>query len=162
MIVWLGAGVIAAAVAPFVWWLILKSRGDQVPLGHAELKVALGLDQATLAPQDEGGTGLWHKTRRVLASVRPRLPTLLSWGQARLDPSSPRGLALTLSVGALAVATWVFSGLTQDVLGHDDAVLADPRVERLVGAHRISGLTAAMKVLTWLGSTALLVPAVLP
>src|SRR2546426_9494845 len=47
MIVWLGAGVIAAALAPFVWWLILRSRGEQVPLGHGELRVALGLDEAT-------------------------------------------------------------------------------------------------------------------
>jgi membrane-associated phospholipid phosphatase len=161
MIVWLGAGVIAATVAPFVWWLILRGRGEQVPLGHPELKVALGLDEATLAPQAEGGTGLWHTTRRLLASVRTRLPVLLAWGRARLDPSGPRGLPLTLSVGALAAATWVFGGLTQDVLGHDDTVLADTRVERLVLAHRIGGLTAAMRVLTWLGSTAVLVPAVI-
>jgi undecaprenyl-diphosphatase len=59
----------------------------------------------------------------------------------------------------MAIALWVFGGLTQDVIAHDDTVLTDPRVTALVVAHRLGSLTAAMKVLTWLGSTAVIVPA---
>jgi membrane-associated phospholipid phosphatase len=59
-------------------------------------------------------------------------------------------------VGLLAV--WAFAALTQDVLGHDDLALRDPQVESWVVAHRTAWLTSAMKIATWLGSNAVLVP----
>jgi membrane-associated phospholipid phosphatase len=45
------------------------------------------------------------------------------------------------------------------VAGHDDTVLADPHVAAWVVAHRTGWLTGALKVLTWLGSTAFIIPA---
>jgi undecaprenyl-diphosphatase len=45
------------------------------------------------------------------------------------------------------------------VAGHDDTVLADPHVTAWVIAHRTGWLTSALKVLTWLGSTAFIIPA---
>lgn len=83
------------------------------------------------------------------------------WVTARLDPASPRGFALTFTVAVGVLGAWTFGGLTQDVIGHDDAVLLDPRVTRWVVAHRNGWLTAVMKTATWLGSTALIVPVVL-
>ena len=65
-----------------------------------------------------------------------------------------------MSVAAAAIAVWIFAGLTQDVLGHDDTVLSDPRLTSLVVAHRVGWVTALMQTLTWLGSNAVLVPAV--
>ena len=158
MIVWLGTGVIAVAVSPFIWWLILKSRQDKLPVGRARVRVTPRVQAAPPIP--EGAARAGRPARLLLVSARARLPGVLTWGRERLDPADPRGLALTLAVGAAAVAIWVFGGLTQDVLGHDDTVLADPRVEGLVVAHRVAWLTVAMKSLTWLGSIAVLAPAV--
>jgi membrane-associated phospholipid phosphatase len=44
------------------------------------------------------------------------------------------------------------------VIGHDDTVLADPHVTAWVIAHRTGWLTSALSVLTWLGSTAVIIP----
>jgi len=160
MIVWLAAGVIAAAAAPFIWWLVRGSREQRAPLDRAGLRAALGMEAAPGRPAAVGGTGSGRWPGRLPASVRTRLPGLLAWGRGRLDPASARGLPLTLSVGALAIAGWVFGGLTQDVLGHDDTVMTDPRVTSLVVAHRVGWLNAPMEILTWLGSNAVLIPVV--
>jgi undecaprenyl-diphosphatase len=94
-----------------------------------------------------------------LAWVRRRLPAQVAWGRRRLDARSPRGFWLTFTVAAGALAAWAFGGLTQDVTGHDDTVLADPHVTAWVVAHRTGWLTGALQVLTWLGSTAVIIPA---
>jgi undecaprenyl-diphosphatase len=93
-----------------------------------------------------------------LAWVRRRFPAQVAWGRRRLDPRSPRGFWLTFTVAAGALAAWAFGGLTQDVAGHDDTVLADPHVTAWVVAHRTDWLTSVLSVLTWLGSTAVIIP----
>jgi membrane protein DedA with SNARE-associated domain/membrane-associated phospholipid phosphatase len=94
-----------------------------------------------------------------LAWVRRRFPVQVAWARCRLDTRSPRGFWLTFTVAAGALAAWAFGGLTQDVVGHDDTVLADPHVTAWVIAHRTGWLTSALQVLTWLGSTAFIIPA---
>ena len=94
-----------------------------------------------------------------LAWARRRFPAQVAWGQRRLDPRSARGFWLTFTVAAGALAAWAFGGLTQDVVGHDDTALADPRVTAWVIAHRTGWLTSALSILTWLGSTAFIIPA---
>jgi membrane-associated phospholipid phosphatase len=59
-----------------------------------------------------------------------------------------------------ALAAWIFGGLTQDVVGHDEMALIDPRVLHWVVDHRTSWLTLVMKTATWLGSSVLIVPLV--
>ena len=61
-------------------------------------------------------------------------------------------------MAAGALATWTFGGLTQDVVGHDETALADPHLSAWVVAHRAGWLTSAMRVVTRLGSTAVIVP----
>jgi membrane protein DedA with SNARE-associated domain/membrane-associated phospholipid phosphatase len=100
-------------------------------------------------------------TAPPLAWFRRRFPVQVAWGRRRLDARSPRGFWLTFTVAAGALAAWAFGGLTQDVTGHDDAALADPDVTAWVIAHRTGWLTSALKVLTWLGSTAVIIPACL-
>jgi len=160
MIVWLATGVLAAAVHPPIWWLVRRSHEAQAPLDRAGLRTALGLDEAPALPAAQGNRPPEHPAGQLIAGARTRLRGLLVRVRRRLDPASPRGLPLTASVGTLAIAFWVFAGLTQDVLGHDDTVLSDPRVTCLVVSHRVGWLTAAMKVLTWLGSIAVLWPLV--
>src|SRR5690349_14138936 len=94
-----------------------------------------------------------------LAWVRRRFPAQVAWGRRRLDARSPRGFWLTFTIAAGALAAWAFGGLTQDVTGHDDTALADPHVTAWVVAHRTEWLTSALRVLTWLGSTAVIIPA---
>jgi len=72
---------------------------------------------------------------------------------------APRGFWLTLTVAAGILASWAFGGLTQDVVDHDETALADPHVTAWVIAHRADWLTSVLKVLTWLGSTAFIIPA---
>src|SRR5439155_20854167 len=94
-----------------------------------------------------------------LAWIRRRFRRQVAWTRRRLDPFTPTGFWLTFTVAAGALAAWAFGGLTQDVIGHDDTVLADPHVTAWVIAHRTGWLTSALQVLTWLGSTAVIIPA---
>jgi undecaprenyl-diphosphatase len=94
-----------------------------------------------------------------LAWARRRFPAQVAWGRRRLDTRSPQGFWLTFTVAAGALAAWAFGGLTQDVTGHDDVALVDPHVTAWVIAHRTGWLTSALQVLTWLGSTAFIIPA---
>jgi len=94
-----------------------------------------------------------------LAWVRRRFPAQVAWGRRRLDARSPRGFWLTFTVAVGALAAWAFGALTQDVTGHDDAALADPHVTAWIIAHRTGWLTSTLQVLTWLGSTAVIIPA---
>ena len=93
-----------------------------------------------------------------LALVRRLFPRQVAWGRRRLATKSSRGFSLTFSIAVAALAAWAFGGLTQDVVGHDEAALADQGVTAWVVAHRTEWLTGVMKVATWLGSTAVIVP----
>lgn len=95
---------------------------------------------------------------RLVSWARRRYPRQVAWARARLDSTSPRGFALTFTLAVGAFAAWSFGGLTQDVVGHDEAALSDPRVTAWVVAHRTDWLTAVMKSVTWLGSNAVIVP----
>jgi undecaprenyl-diphosphatase len=93
------------------------------------------------------------------AWVRRTFPGPVGWARARLGPG-PRGFALTFTVAVGGLAAWIFGGLTQDVVGHDETATFDPRAEAFAMAHRTGMLTAAMKWGTWLGSTLVIVPLV--
>jgi membrane protein DedA with SNARE-associated domain/membrane-associated phospholipid phosphatase len=95
---------------------------------------------------------------RPLSWVRHRFPGKVAWGRRRLDPKSPYGFWLTFAVAMGALTAWAFASLTQSVVGHDEAALLDQRVSAWVVAHRIEWLTSVMKIVTWLGSTAVIVP----
>ncbi|HXY73672.1 MAG TPA: bifunctional DedA family/phosphatase PAP2 family protein [Actinomycetota bacterium] len=94
-----------------------------------------------------------------LAWVRRRFPVQVRWLRRRLDVSSRRGFALTFSLAVSALFLWWFGGLTQDVVAHDDTYLADPHVLSWVVAQRTEALTTFFRTVTWMGSTAVLYPA---
>jgi membrane-associated phospholipid phosphatase len=157
-IVWLGTIVLAVGATPLIWWLILKTREEQFEVRAAGVRSERPMRTTPSRPERVSGVG--RPLRGVFSQAGARLPVLLAWTRDRFDPDIPRGLPLTVATGAAAAAIWVFGGLTQDVLSHDDTVLADPRLEALVVAHRVPWLTTTMRILTWLGSTAVLVPAI--
>lgn len=90
--------------------------------------------------------------------TREGFPRTTGWMVARLDATSPTGLALTAALGVAIAATWTFLGISQDVLGHEELALLDPRIHHWVLAHRVAGLDVLFKTVTWLGATAVTVP----
>jgi membrane protein DedA with SNARE-associated domain/membrane-associated phospholipid phosphatase len=90
--------------------------------------------------------------------IERRFPRQVAWAGARLNPSRPTGFRLTFALAIAALSLWAFGALTQDVIGGDEMALVDPKLTAWIVVHRVGGLTSAMKVLTWLGSTAVIVP----
>jgi undecaprenyl-diphosphatase len=92
-----------------------------------------------------------------VAWISGLFPRQVAWMGRRVGPG-PRGFWLTLVCVFGALCAWSFGGLTQDVVAHDEMATVDPHVETWVVAHRVGWLTSAMKGVTWLGSTAVLIP----
>jgi membrane-associated phospholipid phosphatase len=93
-----------------------------------------------------------------LAWARRRLTRQLAWCRRRVDPRARLGFWLTLSVSVGVLAAWAFGAITLNVVGHDQAALLDPRVTASVVAHRTRWLTGILRVVTWGGSTAVIIP----
>jgi undecaprenyl-diphosphatase len=90
--------------------------------------------------------------------LKKRFPGQVGWVQDRLDPNAPRGFWLTFAVAVAAFAIWWFAAVTQDVVGHDELALVNPKFESWVIAHRIAWISSAMAVITWLGSATVTIP----
>ena len=93
-----------------------------------------------------------------LAWVRRQFPRQMARGRRRLAPRTPRGFWLTLGVSAGALAAVAFGVVARDVVGHDGMAVHDPRVTAWMVAHRTGWLTSILRVVTWLGSAAVIVP----
>lgn len=132
------AAVAAVVLAIVVVWLARKSRRDRLR-----------------ALADRMG-----RSRPVLWTYG-RFPRQVRWLVRRLDPTVSNGLALTTALAVACAAALAFAGLTQDVLAREELVTIDPRVLAFVLAHRLPWLTAIMLAVTWLGSSAVLVPVLL-
>jgi undecaprenyl-diphosphatase len=98
--------------------------------------------------------------RPRVASLTNRYQTQLRFLTDRFRPGNALGLALTAQLAILAAVGWVFGTLLQDVLGRDDSTRIDRPVLRFLAEHRTPWLTTTMRDLTWLGSTAVLIPLV--
>jgi membrane-associated phospholipid phosphatase len=79
-------------------------------------------------------------------------------GSRRLVPGTRRGFWLTFTVSAGALATLPFGVVARDVVGHDGMAVHDPHVTAWMVAHRTEWLTSILRVVTWLGSTAVIIP----
>lgn len=65
---------------------------------------------------------------------------------------------LTCTIAAGVLAALVVVVLAEEVLGHHGLVLADPHVTAWLVAHRADWLTSVLRVVTWLGSLAVIIP----
>ncbi len=65
---------------------------------------------------------------------------------------------LTCALAAGVLGTLAVGALTEDVLGHYGLARADPHVTAWVVAHRADWLTNVLRVVTWLGSLAVIIP----
>ena len=79
-------------------------------------------------------------------------------GSRRLAPRTPRRLWLTFTVSVGALAALAFGVVARDVVGHDGMAVHDPHVTAWMVAHRTEWLTSVLRVVTWLGSAAVIVP----
>jgi undecaprenyl-diphosphatase len=98
--------------------------------------------------------------RPVVARLRERYQRQLVFLARRLRPGGALGLSLTITIVALVGAAWAFGAVLQDVLARDDLALVDQPVMRFIVARREAWLTSVMRLVTDLGSAAVLVPLV--
>jgi len=141
-------------------WRHVEHVASRLGLGVLAV-VTLVVVGRILAARENGGVH-WL-TRRLRASrqpelIRARYPRAASWVAARLDPARPTGLSLTVATVTAMAATWVFLGLTQDVLAHEELALLDPVVHGWVMSHRTGVLNYFFSAVTWLGANAFTVP----
>lgn len=108
-----------------------------------------------------------HRFTRLAAALaasppvrraRERFPRATDWTLARFHPADATGLGLTAAVAAAVSAIWIFLGISQDVVAHEEIALLDPRVHAWTVAHRTGTLTAFFRGVTWLGAGVVTVP----
>jgi undecaprenyl-diphosphatase len=99
--------------------------------------------------------------RSPVVRWRSRYRRQLGFLARRLRPEGALGLSLTASFAAVVAAGWALSVVVQDVVAGDDAVRLDRPTLEWFARHRGPWLTTAMKTVTTLGSSALLIPLVL-
>ena len=84
--------------------------------------------------------------------LRARHARAMDFLIARLRPQGAYGLSLTVGLASLGLAVAVFGGVTEDVLGREELALLDLPVTTFIAGTRTGWLTAAMQVITTLGS----------
>lgn len=98
---------------------------------------------------------------RPIAWFRELHPPTAAWLARRVDTSSPAGFLLSLAVALGALAAWLFGAMIQDIAAHEEAALFDHRVLRFVLDHRTAWLSTAAKTTALLGSSVVVIPAVI-
>lgn len=71
----------------------------------------------------------------------------------KYDPTRRLGRPLSLLLAVLIASTWIFFGMLQDVVDHDELALQDPRILQSFISHRTGLLTGVAKVVTTLGAS---------
>lgn len=99
--------------------------------------------------------------RPIVVRLRRRYTRQLSFLAARLNPTTALGLALTTQLAVLVLLGAAFANVTEDVLEGEELARLDDPVSRFLIGHREPWLTAAMRVVTDLGSAFVLVPLLL-
>ncbi len=86
---------------------------------------------------------LRHQPRVV--SVEQRYRTQMEFLVQRFRPEGAFGLSFTIGLVALAVSVWIFGGVLQDVLAHEEIALFDVPIVSYIAGHRLTWLTECMK-----------------
>ena len=102
----------------------------------------------------------WQRwlARPGVSRLRARFRRQLDFLSRRLQPGGAVGLALTVALVALILAGWAFGTVVASVLGGGRLVGVDRPILDFFARHRTPALTDVVKVLTRLGSGAVLVP----
>ncbi|GAA2142601.1 hypothetical protein GCM10009844_13940 [Nocardioides koreensis] len=145
-------------------WQQVAQLASRIGLGALALVLAGAATGLVVRRRHSG----WARRQRDrLVASRPvvrlaaRFPRTTTWVGRRLDPATGGGLPLTAVVATGAGSTWLFLGITQDVVAREELTSLDPRVHAWVLDHRLAWLDRLMQAATWLGSNAVLVPLLL-
>ena len=98
---------------------------------------------------------------RPVAAVRGPLSAPFRFITNRFRPGAALGLTLTIGLVVIGLTGWAFGVITQDVLARQDALRLDRPVYRFFLQHRTGALTDAMRAVTYLGNSSVLVGIVL-
>jgi high-affinity K+ transport system ATPase subunit B/membrane-associated phospholipid phosphatase len=79
----------------------------------------------------------------------------------RFRPEGAFGLSFTIGLAVLAATAWIFGGVLQDVLAHEEIALFDEPIVSYIATHRLAWLTECMEAVTYLGSGAFLAAGVI-
>jgi undecaprenyl-diphosphatase len=104
------------------------------------------------------GTAQRMARSSAVRRTRTRFPRTSTWVVARFDPGRGTGLPLSVSVAVAVAAVWVFAGVTQDVVAHEELATLDPTVHAWAVAHRTAFLTGFFRAATWLGAGLVTIP----
>ncbi|MDP9241756.1 MAG: bifunctional DedA family/phosphatase PAP2 family protein [Actinomycetota bacterium] len=160
-IVW-GTGFVLLGYFAGAAWHTVADVAGKIGIGLAAL-LLIGLVSIRLLRRVREGDRTVADHLAALAPIawlRRRYPRSAAWLARRMDTSTTRGFLLTIVLVAGGLCGWVFGGLTQDVVAHEEAVNLDPGIERFVIDHRVTWLTDLFRAFTWLGSNAVLIPVV--
>jgi hypothetical protein len=80
-----------------------------------------------------------------------RYRTQIEFLVSRFRPEGAFGLSFTIGLAALTVSVWIFGGVLQDVLAHEEVALFDAPIVSYIASHRLSWVTAGMEVITYTG-----------
>src|SRR5258708_2932727 len=78
-----------------------------------------------------------------VASARRRFASQINFVRARFSPRGYLGLQLTLGTLVLLGASWLFGGITEDVLRNDPLVVVDKLVADWFEVHPVPAWTRA-------------------
>jgi len=161
-IIWAPGTVLAGYLAGSSYRRVERDAGPAglVLLAAVAAVAAVVLPARWIArhPDQVRGIATRQLERPRVASLTGRYRSQLTFLGDRFRPGNALGLALTVQLAVLAAAGWAFGALLQDVLGGDDATRVDLPVVRYLAEHRTPWLTTAMRDVSWLGSTVVLVP----
>ena len=157
-----GAGFVLLGYFAGAAWQRVAGYASRIGLGLLVVILVGLVTTRVLRGVRERGERVPDRLARLgpAAWARRRFPRVAGWLAARVDATSPRGFMTSFVVVAGAICGWVFGALTQDVVAREESVRLDPGIERFVIDHRVAWATGSMKVITWLGSNAVLVPLV--
>jgi len=113
-----------------------------------------------VARHPERFRSFWDRqlNRPRVARFRGRYRRQIDFLLNRFRPGTAAGLSVTISFVLIALASWASGVIAQDVVAQQDLARIDLPVKHFIDSHRTPFATGAMKVLTQLGSTYVIVP----
>ncbi len=161
-LVWATAAVMLGFLAGNSWRKV-EHLASRIGIGMLVLVVAAVVVSRLLRGERRQAVAGWFGRlgdTRAVTALRERFPASTHWVAARFGRGD-RGFSLTLWVAIAAGGLWMLVGISQDVLAREELVTWDAPVQAWMLAHREPVLSSILQVLTWLGSSVVLVPVLL-
>ena len=90
---------------------------------------------------------------KIKRFLQHRFPRAFSFVQARLSPEGLFGLHLTIGTVVFAGATWLFGGITEDLITGDPLILVDELISEWFRSHATPRFAMGMHFASALAST---------